>query len=66
MYSIDTADLEDWYERLKNVEGIRRPQVVQESSNGMIEVCSITDPGGYIIEFFRWRDHRPEAEKYGH
>jgi len=66
MYSIDTADLEDWYERLKNVEGISIPQGIQESSNGMIEVFSITDPGGYIVEFFRWRDHRPEAEKYGH
>lgn len=66
MYSIDTADLEGWYERLKDVEGISIPQGIQESSNGMIEVFNITDPGGYIVEFFRWRDHRPEAKKYAH
>jgi catechol-2,3-dioxygenase len=64
MFSIDTADLEAWYEKLKDVDGINMRQGMQESTNGMIEVFSVTDPGGYIIEFFRWRSHRPEATKY--
>ena len=64
MYPIETAELEAWYEKLKDVDGINMMQGIQESTNGMIEVFSITDPGGYIIEFFRWRSHRPEAKKY--
>jgi predicted enzyme related to lactoylglutathione lyase len=64
MYSIDTADLEAWYEKLKDVDGIDLTQGIQQSTNGMIEVFSITDPGGYIIEFFRWRNHRPESRQY--
>ena len=64
MYSIETAELEAWYEKLKDVDGINMMQGIQESTNGMIEVFSITDPGGYIVEFFRWRSHRPEAKKY--
>ncbi len=64
MFSIDTVDLEAWYEKLKDVDGINMRQDMQESINGMIEVFSVTDPGGYIIEFFRWRSHRPEATKY--
>ncbi len=64
MFSIDTVDLEAWYEKLKDVDGINMRQRMQESTNGMIEVFSVTDPGGYIIEFFRWRSHRPEATKY--
>lgn len=64
MFSIDTADLEAWYEKLKDVDEINMRQGMQESTNGMIEVFSVTDPGGYIIEFFRWRNHRPEATKY--
>ncbi len=64
MYSIETAELEAWYDKLKDVDGINMMQGIQESSNGMIEVFSVTDPGGYIIEFFRWRSHRPEATKY--
>lgn len=64
MYSIDTAELEAWYEKLKDIAGINMTQGIQESTNGMIEVFSVTDPGGYIVEFFRWRSHRPEAKKY--
>ena len=52
MFSIDTVDLEAWYEKLKDVDGINMRQGMQESTNGMIEVFSVTDPGGYIIEFF--------------
>ena len=62
--SIETAELEAWYEKLKNVEGINMIHGIEAGADGMIEEFRMTDPGGYIVEFFRWRSDRPEAEKY--
>jgi catechol-2,3-dioxygenase len=64
MLSIETAELEAWYEKLKDVDGINMIHGIEESEDGWIEEFRMTDPGGYIIEFFRWRSHRPEATKY--
>lgn len=62
--SIETEELEAWYEKLKDVEGINMIHGIETSSQGMIEEFRMTDPGGYIVEFFRWRADRPEAKKY--
>ena len=62
--SIETAELEAWYEKLKDVEGINMIHGIEEGADGMIDEFRMTDPGGYIIEFFRWRSHREEASKY--
>lgn len=62
--SIETAELEAWYEKLKNVEGINMIHGIEAGADGMIEEFRMTDPGGYIVEFFRWRSGRREAEKY--
>jgi len=64
MFSVDTVDLEAWYEKLKDVDGINMIHGIEGSEDGWIEEFRMTDPGGYIIEFFRWRSHRPEATKY--
>ena len=64
LLSIETAELEAWYEKLKDVEGINMIHGIEEGGDGMIDEFRMTDPGGYIIEFFRWRDHREEARKY--
>ena len=64
LLSIETAELEAWYETLKDVEGINITQGIVNNDNGMISEFRMVDPGGYIIEFFRWHDERPEAEKY--
>ena len=64
LLSIETAELESWYEKLNAVDGINMIQGIVESDNGMIEEFRMIDPGGYIIEFFRWRSHRAEAKKY--
>lgn len=62
--SIETSELEAWYEKLKDVEGINMIHGIEEGADGMIDEFRMTDPGGYIIEFFRWRNHRPEAKRY--
>lgn len=62
--SIETSELEAWYDKLKDVEGINMIHGIEEGADGMIDEFRMTDPGGYIIEFFRWRNHRPEAKRY--
>ncbi len=62
--SIETAELEAWYEKLKDVEGINMIHGIEPGAEGMIEEFRMTDPEGYIVEFFRWRADRPEAKKY--
>jgi catechol 2,3-dioxygenase-like lactoylglutathione lyase family enzyme len=64
LLSIETAELEAWYEKLKDVEGINMVHGIEVGADGMIEEFRMVDPGGYIIEFFRWRQHRPEAARY--
>ena len=62
--SIETAELEAWYEKLKDVEGINMIHGIEVGADGMIEEFRMHDPGGYIIEFFRWRGDREEAKRY--
>lgn len=62
--SIETVELEAWYEKLKDVEGINMIHGIEITSGGMIEEFRMTDPGGYIVEFFRWRSDREEAKRY--
>ncbi len=64
LLSIETAELEAWYEKLKDVEGINMIHGIEGSEDGWIEEFRMIDPGGYVVEFFRWRSHRPEAKKY--
>ena len=62
--SIETAELEAWYNKLKDEDGIDMIHGIEVGANGMIEEFRMHDPGGYIVEFFRWRSDRPEARKY--
>ena len=64
LLSIETAELEAWYEKLKDVDGINMIHGIEDGASGMIEEFRMTDPGGYIIEFFRWSSHREEAKRY--
>ena len=64
LLSIDTPNLEAWWDRLKDVEGINIKNGIITGADGMIEQFSLYDPGGYIVEFFRWNEHRPEAQRY--
>ena len=64
IFSIDTPDLEAWWDRLKDMEGINIKNGIRTGADGMIDSFSVYDPEGYIVEFFRWKKHRPEAERY--
>ncbi len=64
LLSIETAELESWYEKLNAVDGINMIHGIEKNDNGLIEEIRMTDPGGSIVEFFRWRSHRAEANKY--
>lgn len=64
LISIDTAELEAWWDKVKDVEGIEIKNGIITGGDGMIDQFSLYDPGGYIVEFFRWKDHRPEAQRY--
>lgn len=64
LLSIDTAELEAWWDKVSTAEGVEIKNGIITGGDGMIEQFSLYDPGGYIIEFFRWKDHRPEAQRY--
>lgn len=64
IFSIDTPELEAWWDRLKDMEGINIKNGIRAGADGMIESFSVYDPEGYIVEFFRWKEHRPEAQRY--
>jgi catechol 2,3-dioxygenase-like lactoylglutathione lyase family enzyme len=67
---IETDELEEWYRYVSRLEGIEWYQYGNESGryrlkHGImeheeIEEFRIVDPGGYIIEFYRWKPaYRP-------
>ena len=64
LLSIDTVELEAWWDKVKDMEGIEIKNAIITGADGMIEQFSLYDPGGYIVEFFRWKEHRPEAQRY--
>lgn len=64
MLSIDTPDLDAWYEKLQGIEGVNITQGIQAGAEGMVRVFKVEDPGGYIIEFFQWQEDRKEAKRY--
>ena len=67
MLSVETDALEAWYARLVGARGTRwyqrdrgskaAPSISQHKD---IEEFRVVDPGGYIIEFYRWKPaYRP-------
>lgn len=64
LLSIETSELEKWWDKLKDTEGIDMIHGIEDGAAGMIQEFRMHDPEGYIIEFFRWHKDRPEAAKY--
>lgn len=56
LLSIETPDLEGWYERLTATPGSNITQDIEIGAQGKIDEFRLEDPGGYTVEFFRWRD----------
>lgn len=55
LLSIETNHLEEWWEELKDVEGINMIHGIEIGAQGLIQEFRMVDPGGYQIEFFRWQ-----------
>ena len=55
MLSIETDALDAWYRRLKATDGIDMVSGIEDGAKGMIDKFIVRDPGGYLIEFFRWK-----------
>lgn len=54
MLSIVTDDVDAWYQRLKQVDGIVFLQEIYNNENVPIRAFLVKDPGGYTVEFFQW------------
>ncbi|MDA5194552.1 VOC family protein [Govanella unica] len=54
LIALETQDLDDWYARLRDQDDVRLVQPLGIGSKGLTERFLIADPGGYVIEFFRW------------
>jgi imidazolonepropionase-like amidohydrolase len=71
MLTIETEQLEQWFKHVSSLEGIRWFEYNAGDATGsqpargirdheMIEEFRVLDPGGYIIEFYRWKpEFRP-------
>ena len=68
---IETDALEQWYEHVSSIEGIEWYQYDHDTTRSRIkhglmehreiEEFRVVDPGGYIIEFFRWKpEYKPK------
>ncbi len=65
LLAIETAELDAWWDKLKDVEGIDMVHGIETGAGGMIELFRMNDPEGYIVEFFSWsKHHQPEARRY--
>lgn len=64
MLAIETDHLQEWYDYVKAIKGIEwypyngeDPQHFQHGirTHGDYQEFRVLDPGGYIIEFYRWK-----------
>ena len=69
MLAIETAALEQWHEYVRKIDGIEwYPYNGEDPRNfkhgirahGDYEEFRVLDPGGYIIEFYRWESGKPQ------
>ena len=59
MLSIVTADVDAWFERLRERGDIEILKPVANSPDNPIRAFLVADPGGYTVEFFSWLDEQP-------
>lgn len=54
MLSMETARLEEWYERARSKGAVfRKHPDFAASGDAMVTSFMLSDPGGYTVEFFR-------------
>lgn len=56
LIAFETPDLERWHDRFANNSEVPLLRPLCIGAKGHTEMFQIRDPGGYIVEFFRWRE----------
>lgn len=64
MLTIETNAVEAWLDRFKALDLCPADQQLTRGCRGRTLEFSVRDPGGYLVEFFRWTD-RPAAPVAG-
>jgi len=60
MISIDTSDVQGWYERVKETGAKYLLTHLKDHSDGFANSFMMNDPAGYTVEFFQWNEqHKP-------
>lgn len=59
LISLETGDLRAWRAYLESFGDTDFVTPISTATDGLTEMFVVRDPGGYPVEFFRWRD--PEA-----
>jgi predicted enzyme related to lactoylglutathione lyase len=54
MLSVVTDDVDAWYRRVRDAEGIEILKTPYDSDSNPIRAFLLRDPGGYTVEFFQW------------
>lgn len=57
--ALETPDLEDWYDRLAGKGNCQFVAHLSPGPKGLTEQFKVLDPGGYVVELFRWRQPPP-------
>ena len=56
MISIDTSDVQGWYNRVKETGPDYLETHLKDHSDGFANSFMMKDPAGYIVEFFQWNE----------
>ncbi len=56
MLSLVTEDVDRWHARLRAFPGVRFLKSPYDHEKVPIRAMLVTDPGGYTVEFFQWRE----------
>lgn len=55
MLSMETTELEAWYKRLKAKNATFIKELDLDRPSPLVNAILLKDPGGYTVEFFRWK-----------
>jgi catechol 2,3-dioxygenase-like lactoylglutathione lyase family enzyme len=53
--AIESTQLEAWLERIQQLDAGAILTQIELGANGLIDRLLLRDPGGYLVELFRWR-----------
>ena len=59
MVSLETSDIDRWYEHLKSYGDIHFIKDLYQATTLPMQAFLMLDPGGYTVEFFQWNENSP-------